>query len=224
MAQKLVPCKTCGQEIAKSAKKCPHCGKKRRLLERNPVGGILLIVLGVFIVIGIIGGGDSDEPVLVDNNTASVQNANVSPSAAPTPAPKTEFYVGETAEIRNIQTTLLSATQGIGVTYLRPEDGNVFVTCEFEVVNNSSSEISVSSLMCIDAYCDDYSISLDFTAIAASDIATLDGTIAPGKKLKGAVAYQVPEDWETIELIFTPDYWSGKDITFICTSDTIETK
>lgn len=30
MAGKLVPCKACGQEIAKGVKKCPNCGKDQR--------------------------------------------------------------------------------------------------------------------------------------------------------------------------------------------------
>jgi len=28
---KLIECKTCGKEVAKSAKKCPHCGKKLKM-------------------------------------------------------------------------------------------------------------------------------------------------------------------------------------------------
>ena len=30
MAQKMKNCKACGQEIAKSAKVCPHCGAKQK--------------------------------------------------------------------------------------------------------------------------------------------------------------------------------------------------
>ena len=52
---KLIACKTCGKEIAKSAKSCPHCGARqglggfRRFL--NFVGGIfLLLVFVVFLL------------------------------------------------------------------------------------------------------------------------------------------------------------------------------
>ena len=31
MGKKLVPCKACGKEAAKAAKKCPHCGTKLRM-------------------------------------------------------------------------------------------------------------------------------------------------------------------------------------------------
>lgn len=54
---KMTKCKTCGADIAKSAKVCPACGAK----QKKPV---VLIVIAVFIAIGIIGtalGGNSPE-------------------------------------------------------------------------------------------------------------------------------------------------------------------
>ena len=56
---KMTKCKTCGADIAKSAKVCPACGAK----QKKPV---VLIVIAVFIAIGIIGtalGGNSPEKV-----------------------------------------------------------------------------------------------------------------------------------------------------------------
>ena len=35
MSEKLTSCKACGQQIAKSAKKCPHCGHTFQLLKRQ---------------------------------------------------------------------------------------------------------------------------------------------------------------------------------------------
>lgn len=39
--------------------------------------------------------------------------------------------------------------------------------------------------------------------------------IAAGKKMTGIVGYEVPKDWKEIEIRFTPDFWSGNEITFI---------
>jgi hypothetical protein len=58
MAEKLILCKACGKEIAKSAKSCPNCGKK----NKKPVGLVLLAIVVFFIVIGVItnlGGSDN---------------------------------------------------------------------------------------------------------------------------------------------------------------------
>ena len=51
---KLKLCKHCGKEIAKSAKKCPHCGGKNSGIV-GPIVGILFIL---FLAVGLFGGGD----------------------------------------------------------------------------------------------------------------------------------------------------------------------
>jgi RNA polymerase subunit RPABC4/transcription elongation factor Spt4 len=59
MGEKIVKCKACGKEIAKSAKVCPSCGKK----NKKPFWQTLLIVFVVIIVVSIIAniGGGSKE-------------------------------------------------------------------------------------------------------------------------------------------------------------------
>lgn len=54
--KKLVPCKTCGAEIAKSAKKCPHCGAK------NAPSAFWLIAALLFTVMFFAGIGGADDP------------------------------------------------------------------------------------------------------------------------------------------------------------------
>ena len=43
----------------------------------------------------------------------------------------------------------------------------------------------------------------------------LDGTVAAGKKFNGVIGYEVPADWKELEVRFTPDFWSGKEIIFV---------
>ena len=43
----------------------------------------------------------------------------------------------------------------------------------------------------------------------------MDGSIAKGKKMKGQVAYEVPQNWKEIELHVTPDFWGGEDLEFV---------
>ena len=75
---------------------------------------------------------------------------------------KTEFYIGETAELDKVQTTLIDVTESTGSEYNQPNEGNVFVLCEFEICNNSDTEIAVSSMLSFEAYCDDYTCSGSF--------------------------------------------------------------
>lgn len=62
MKSKLIPCKSCGHEIAKNAKSCPHCGAK----NRKPIFKKWWFWLIVLFFLGAIGSGGDDttsEPV-----------------------------------------------------------------------------------------------------------------------------------------------------------------
>lgn len=216
-------CKVCGAEVAKSARSCPNCGAK--LKKRWP---ILIAILVFFVLAAIIGSsGDGDGPKKVEASTPA-QSAEITPNqeaeppshkagAAPT---QNVFYVGETAELEDVRVAFSSVTESTGSTYNTPARGNIFVLCEFEIANNSDKEINVSSMMSFEAYCDDYTCTFSLGALMEKGNKNqLDGTVAPGKKFNGVIGYEVPANWEKLEVLFTPDFWSGKDITFIAAND-----
>ena len=224
-------CKVCGAEVAKSAKTCPHCGAK--LKKGHP---ILVGILVFVVLIAVIGSfGSNDEPQKVEasasaqstaptQETEALSQKSETPSSEAAKEPEKEegnrFCVGETAELKGVDVTLVGVTESRGSTYNTPSDGNVFVLCEFEIVNDSSKEISVSSIMSFEAYCDDYTCTFSLGALMEKGNKNqLDGTVAAGKKFNGVVGYEIPNDWKELEIVFTPDFWSGKDITFIATND-----
>ena len=49
---KMITCKACGKEIAKSAKACPHCGAK---VKHHRFLSIIIILIVLFIGVGVIG-------------------------------------------------------------------------------------------------------------------------------------------------------------------------
>ena len=210
---KIIQCKVCGAEIASNAKTCPHCGAKNK--KKSPV---LLIILGVIvlvILIAAIGSSGSSKSNSTPSTSAASSAATAKPTATPVPE-KTGYGVGEAAESKGITVTLVSVTESSGSSYNKPADGNVFVLCEFEIENGSSSEITVSSLASFEAYCDDYTCNLSLTAlIEKGNKNQLDGSVAAGKKFNGVVGYEIPADWKELEIHFTPDFWSGKDIIFV---------
>lgn len=219
MARKMKPCKTCGERIAKSAKRCPHCGSK----QGGGIGKIIGIIVLVFLVLGIIGSlGDDDEPKRVD-----APSANSSGSAAPASGTaqqddteqavepeKTSFGVGEAVSLNDVVVTLVGVTESAGANYMEAPDGKVFLICEFQIENNSDKDIAVSSMLSFEAYIDDYSTTIDLSAIVSADKPQLDGSIAAGKKMNGIVGYEADENWSEIEVRFTPDFWSSKEIVF----------
>lgn len=195
-SKKLKKCKSCGVEVAKSAKTCPQCGAKLKGSKLILIGIIALIVLAVVIA----SSGGSSEPKTADT--------------------KNEFSVGEAAELKGVKVTLVGVTESVGSTYNKPTEGNVFVLCEFEIANNSKKEINVSSLMSFEAYCDDYTCTFSLSALMEKgDKNQLDGTVAPGKKFIGVIGYEVPADWKELEVVFTPDFTSSKTLTFIVSNE-----
>ena len=205
-------CKHCKTEIPAGAKVCPNCRKKQ--------GGKLkwiLIVLVVVVIIGAAAGGSGDTPKKVDDSGSGTSAQTDGQNAE---SEKTEFAVGETVELNDIQVKLVSATESAGSEFVAPDSGNVFLLLEFEIVNNSDSDINISSIANFEAYCDDYSLNQDLVGLQAPEAEgknQLDGSVAKGKKMNGVIAYQVPSDYKKFEVNVAPDFWSSKDIKFVIT-------
>lgn len=204
-------CKHCKSEIPYDAKVCPVCRKKQG------APGCLIVVLVVVVLVVIAafaGGGESSTPQKVESTSGTSQSASQASQAQSQPE-QTVFTVGDTVELNGVKTTLLSAEEYPGKQYMMPTDGNVFLVCQFEIENDSSAEINVSSMVSFNAYCDDYSVSLSVTGEMLEDSwKSLDGTVAPGKKINGVIAYEIPQDWQKMEISYTPSFWSGHDVQF----------
>lgn len=204
-------CKHCKSEIPYDAKVCPVCRKKQG------APGCLIVVLVVVVLVVIAafaGGGESSTPQKVESTSGNSQSASQAGEAQPQPE-QTVFTVGDAVELNGVKTTLLSAEEYPGKQYMMPTDGNVFLVCQFEIENDSSAEITVSSMVSFNAYCDDYSVNLSVTGEMLEDSwKSLDGTVAPGKKINGVIAYEIPQDWQKMEISYTPSYWSGHDVQF----------
>lgn len=215
MSGKMVKCKTCGTEIAKTAKTCPKCGAKQK---KHTVLGIVLVVFGLIIFFAAIGGnGSDDEPKKVgDTGTTQSAKKDTTEKDEPSNEPeKTTFGIGEQVSLNDVIVTMNDVTESSGSDFNKPSEGNTFIFCEFTIENNSDKELNISSLLCFNGYIDDFSTSLSLSAQLESDKGQLDGTVAPGKKMNGIIAYEASSGWKEIEIHFTPNFWSGKDIKFV---------
>ena len=148
-------CKHCKTPIPKDAKVCPNCRKKQGGVGKWIIIGVIVVIL----LAALFGGGD-DKPKKVENSKVESTQQDEKKSEEPKTDVNTEevkdiFEVGETAELNDVQVTLLSYKESKGSEYNKPSDGNVFLMAEFEIVNNSDSEMNVSSVMSFEAYADD---------------------------------------------------------------------
>ena len=211
MSSKLTQCKSCGAEIAKSAKTCPQCGAK----HKKSILGITLLVIGVLLILSALGGNSGkNRPQVVGNSPENTPQATED-----TGTQETVFSVGETVELNDVIVTLNGVTETNGSQFNTPGEGNVFTLCEFTIENNSSKDLAISSLMCFTAYADGFSTNTSLTAMFESDKGQLDGTVAAGKKMNGVIGYEVPSGYKELEIRFTPDFWRGSDIIFVYTKD-----
>ncbi|MBQ5608546.1 MAG: DUF4352 domain-containing protein [Oscillospiraceae bacterium] len=144
------------------------------------------------------------------------QKEQATPSKSETNTQKTQtFGLNESAVFSDLKFTATELTQSEGKDFFVPEKGNVFVGVKFTIENISDKEQSISSLLLFEPYVDDVKANLSISANCAFDEGTLDGSIAPGKKLVGWYAIEVPENWKTIEMDVQADLWSNKSATFV---------
>ena len=205
---KTVKCKVCGEQIARNARKCPHCGHRRRTGAR--VLGIVLLVFAAVMIIAVL--SDAGKPHKVEQPDTGPAAADASAPAEPTE--QSVFGVGETVELNDVAVTLADVRESTGDGFMTPQEGQVFLVCEFEIENGSDREIAVSSMLSFQAYVDEYAVNLDISAMALEGKTQLDGSIAAGKKMRGVVGYAAAADWSELELRFTPDFWTGREIVF----------
>lgn len=183
----------------------------------------ILIVIAVIIILAVIGTmfGEEEKPEKVgeisseSNQTENSQSVSSDSTADSQEDAQTVFKQGEIAEMNDIQITLVGYEESTGSEYNTPSEGNVFLLANFEIANNSDSELTVSSAMSFDAYADDYALNYSIGALMEkTDSTQLDGTIAPGKKMNGWIGYEVPADWSKVEIHFTDNVWSSNKFVF----------
>lgn len=129
-------------------------------------------------------------------------------------AQKDTFGLNETAVFKDLKFTATTLEESKGEQFFEPESGNVFVGVQFTIENISDEEQSVSSILLFDAYADDVKCSYSLSAAMAFD-GTLDGSLAPGKKLVGYYAVEVPESWQKLELDVQSNWLSSNSARFL---------
>ena len=123
------------------------------------------------------------------------------------------FALNETAVFEELKITANEIKESNGESFFEPETGNVFVGVNFTIENISDEEQNVSSLLLFDAYVDDISCDYSFAATTVFKQG-VDGTIAPGKKIVGWYAVEVPENWQKLELDVQANWLSSVNARF----------
>jgi len=145
----------------------------------------------------------------------SAPNKEQAQSSSSEVAKEQVFSLNESAVFSDLKFTATQIKESDGTDFFAPEKGNTFVGVKFTVENISQEEQSVSTLLLFEGYVDDVKCEYSFSASCAFSEGTLDGTIAPGKKLVGWYALEVPKNWETIELNVQSNWLSNNPAKFV---------
>lgn len=127
------------------------------------------------------------------------------------------FGLNDTSTFENLKVTATQLEESNGKEYFTAESGKVFVGVNFEIENISQETQYISSMLLFDAYADDVKCEYSISAEMAFGDGTLDGELAPGKKLVGWYAVEVPQEWEQLELEVKSDWLSNSKAKFVFT-------
>lgn len=176
------------------------------MLKRDSLISLLLLTALIF-----AGCGETATPQKVGEESAPVaQTENTSNNEGETTKVET-FKIGDVISIRDYVFTVNSTRTSNGDDFMKPDDGNIWYIIDATVENKSDEPVSISSLLMF-TLSDSEGYSYD-QAFGADTKGSLDGELAPGRKMRGEIAYEVPESASGFELIFDADVWgSGQAI------------
>ena len=121
------------------------------------------------------------------------------------------FAVGDIIETKNLRISYLSCGEYISDNqFIQPETGNKFVYFELEFENISNTDEHISSLIGFNCYADDNSCNQNF--LTEND---LSASLSPGRKTKGMICFEVPQNAQTIELEYEENYFKSDKIIFL---------
>lgn len=245
----LIKCTECGKEVSDKATTCPNCGApisapapgeaerqkvEVKVTQEKKKGSCLktiLIVLGVFVVIGVIGSlaGNDDDKKESENTepvTAEVENpaetdepkeeneeSAEEPKEAPAEEVSNEFHVGDVLETKRVKLSYLSCGEYEDENmFIEAGEGNKLIYLEFEFENIGNSDTSVGYFD-FDCYADGYESKASMCTAdnAMSSITTL----SPGRKTSGIVVFEIPQNAEKIEVEYETSYWTQDKAIFL---------
>ncbi len=138
--------------------------------------------------------GDKDSGYVLEKNTEATADA---------------VKVGETVESKSLNVTYLSCfVDSSDNMFIEPKDGCRFITCEFEFENVSNSDEMISYFD-FDCYADGRSCEASYYRDDAISV-----TLSSGRKAKGTVTFEVPEDATVVEVEYLTNYWTSNRVVF----------
>jgi RNA polymerase subunit RPABC4/transcription elongation factor Spt4 len=192
---KLKPCRTCGKEVAKSAKKCPHCGQKLKM--GFFMKGIIGLVAIIIIVIMASNLGENS----VDQASTTVEKEKTSKATGVKKEEPSQMSNEGISSDVTIKVVTVEDKQEVGNKFTKEKAQGIYKIVEVSLTNNQKDAITVdaNSFKLIDDKSREFTYSSD--AQIAFDIGENEGnsdfflqSLNPGLTLTGKIVFDVPID------------------------------
>lgn len=166
-------------------------------------------VLVVLIIFVATSGGDNEETTVAPSNQENQQGDSKAEDNQDSKIEENQvFAVGDTINFDGLNITLNGVRTSKGDSFLTPENDKYLIV-ELTIENTESKPTNISTILqmnLLDAEAYKYSVALYTDTKGA-----LDGELAAGRKVRGEVAFDVP-DSEYYEFMFEDPFFSGQAI------------
>jgi len=158
---------------------------------------ILILSCAVFLLTSC----DDVQPEKVDKEATQQEESQT----------KTETYeIGDSIKAGNLIFTVNSTRTDEGSDFIKPKDGHIYHIVDVTVENAGDKSESVSSFIMFKLFdSDGYNYNI---TIGPETKGSVDGEISAGRKLRGELAFEVPEDAKGLELVIEPSLFSSGQI------------
>ncbi len=178
-----------------------------------------LIIVSVIAVIvfsvTLLGSGESGNPEEVGSNqndsNNEQNNSNSSNDEGSNENETKVFEIGDVVKMGDLHFAVNGIHFSDGSDFIKPEEGYKFLLLDISIKNAGEKFESISSLMMFKLV-DDEGVSYDISL--ADTKGQLDGKMAPGRRLRGEIAFEVPNNIEKFELEINPQILSKGLIIF----------
>jgi hypothetical protein len=190
---KLTNCKTCKNEISKSAKVCPHCGEKLKMgFAKKFFLGSVAFFVGVMVLINA-----------ANDSSTSTTTTSTKPvaSSKPAPAPVELSKEGVSSDVK-ISVDSFESKQSVGDNeFSKKEAQGVFKIVTVTLTNNQKDAITLdaNSFKLIDDQKREFSYSSEAQFALESSVKDKKDSfflkkLNPGLSATGHIAFDVPKD------------------------------
>ena len=157
-----------------------------------------------------LGSSESEQAVKVDKSTEETKTEQAEKAEKVENTEKEvskvsqeNFKIGERVKLDNLEITVNNVDVAKGNRFAEPKEGNKFIVVDVTLVNEGFKPEKISSLLMFKLYGEDSYEKEE--SIFVETKGNLNGELAPGRTMRGQLAYEVGEEETKWDLIFQAD-------------------